>query len=222
MAVTDIEDFDKVLASFTKEGLVKKLTNCWNAQITHSSTGTYVQNNEYLKAIFNQKYPQLTTRERAEISKEFRSIVEDAILDTEILLKDSSTTVYSISEITVLESGAVFVTFPNDKDKKENVYTRNGHGRETMLVTSASEIELTRPGIESYYRENKSLYPTIEKLMPYLERIPAGYPTGEVAEAINRKFLFTVPVLNALLREYERMFKACGYQLSQRAYRGTN
>lgn len=220
MAVTDIEDLDKVLKSFTKDEFVKKLANCWNTQITHSSTGAYVQNNEYLKAIFNQKYPQLTIRERAEISKEFRSIVEDTILDTEILLKDSSTTVYSISEITVLESGAVFVTFPNDR--KENVYTRNGHGRELMLVRKASELELTRPGIEVYYSENKSMYPTIEKLMPYFECIPAGYPTGKVAEAINRKFLFTVRLLNTLLKEYERMFKACGYQLSQRAYRGTN
>lgn len=220
MVVTDIENLDRELKSFTKDEFVKKLTNRWNTQITHSSTGLYAQNNEYLKAIFNQKYPQLTIRERAEISKEFRSIVEETILDTEILLKDSSTTVYSISEITILESGAVFVTFPNGR--KENVYTRNGHGREIMLVTSASEIELTRPGIEAYYREHKSMYPTIEKLIPYFEQISAGCPTGEVAEAINRKILFTAPVLNALLREYERMFKACGYQLCQRAYRGTD
>ena len=223
--MTDLLNLDKVENNFTLQAFVKKLNSCWNGQYTNSESGVFAQTNSYLNALFNPRFLGIN-KEISEIKKEYQDLKDEMFLDTEILLKEGCVTVYDITEISILCGGKVIVTLKNGK--KEEVYTRNRTGRELMLVSKVSQINLRRPGIEEYYKQNKNEYPGIMKLNDCFKNLPtpktlrSGISYQTIAQDIYNHLELTPQKLMLLIKEYRRFHKECGYQLCHEKFKGTD
>ncbi|MDE7441534.1 MAG: hypothetical protein K2M69_05145 [Muribaculaceae bacterium] len=221
--IPDILDSDKVEVHLSQKDFLKSLNSRWNGQYTNSQGGAFFQTNPYLNPLFQLKFLPYS-KEKAEVKKDFRDMKDDMLLDTEILLKDGSITVYDITDVYVLYGGKVIVRLKNGR--KEEVYTRNGIDRELFLVKNKSQINLTRPGIENYYRQNKEKYPGIRELnccfqeLPTPNMLPSRLSAYEkVAESIYERLNLTPKKMMSLLKEYRLFHRACGYQLCHEKYK---
>ena len=165
--IPNILDCDKVEFHFSQEEFLKELNNRWNAQYTNNvQKGVFFQSNAYLNALFQLRFLGVNN----EVRKNYRDMKDDMFLDTEILLKERTITVYDIKGIDILYGGKVIAILKNDK--KSEIYTRNHIGREPMLVKNKSQIYLSRPGIEDYYKQNKERYPGIMELNICFQKLP--------------------------------------------------
>lgn len=221
-----MDAFDpNIVRTYSQDELLKKLNSRWNTQYTNNENNEFFQSNDYLNALFSNRFPNIPLNEFREINREFKDMKDDLYLDTEILLKDRSVSVYDITDISFLRGGSVVVTLKNGK--KEEVYTRNGSDREPMSINDIQKINFTRPGVEEYYTSHREEYPWIQKLNSFFELYPTrNYRSSlvkalDIAENIYRELELNASRLRAIVNEYRRFHKECGYQLCQETYRNS-
>lgn len=233
--IINIENYNKVEREFDQLEFVKLLNKRWTSQYTNDQSDKFFQTNIYVSALFNLRFLG-ASKEKTEVKNSFRDMKEEMFLDTEILLKEDSITVYDITGISILFGGNVVATLKNGR--KEDVYTRNNYGRQLMLVNNKAQINLTRPGLQDYYKQNKEKYPIISELNKYFKVLPTRddlckykvtsedgprqATSEDVARLLYQKLNFTPRKLMILINEYLTFHKECRYQLCHETFKGSD
>lgn len=212
------EGSEKVVETYSGEWFIARLKNCHNTQRIGTRSSVFHQDNRYLRAVYNTKIPGTTFREYTELRKAFRRMVEDAIYSTEVLLENSSIALALVTRISIMGDGRVMITLLTGENKY--MYTRNGSGREPMLVNSQKDINLTRPSVEEYFSYNSVAFPNVSRMISCFKQIHGGLRPVYVAASILKFLHLSATELQELLREYRQLYRDCPYQLCSAKYRG--
>lgn len=216
--INDADCFSHVEKYYDVNDLLKRLRNRWNTQKKGAYEDSFLMDNRILKSFFSNKPDNISLEDFRKIQKKFSNIVEDAILDTCILLKDSEITVYDITKLSFLVCGKVLATLKSGKTYE--VFSDYGDYTKPLIANDINTLYLVRPNIEEYYCSNVERFPMTSKFIAYIE---AAYnydyeyrkhvSESDKAKGIQRCWKLTIRDYIIFCKELDTMFKECGYQL---------